>query len=138
MTVEATQTLACVRELMKWSETEGCFEPDAPLGNFLDSFHVVQLVTLIEDRFHIQFEQEDLADEGAWTSARGIADLWRLLPAGGDESVPRSRGWGSEVSDPDLLRDRSASGLHAPLRVCAREAVRPRLLQRPCGIGERK
>jgi acyl carrier protein len=73
--VHPSEALECVRQLMEWSDGEGCLDPEAPLRDYMDSFMTIQLVAILEDRFQIRFEQGDLMDEDAWRTAREIAAL---------------------------------------------------------------
>lgn len=73
--IHPSETLESIRGLMSWREGEGCTDVDAPLASFMDSFCIIQLVTILEDRFDVRFEQEDMVDEAAWVSARRIAEL---------------------------------------------------------------
>ena len=66
-----SQTLLCVYELVQ--KRPG---PDELLfaGGYLDSFDMIQLIHLLEERFDLQFEPEEISLEN-FSSCRKIADL---------------------------------------------------------------
>jgi acyl carrier protein len=66
----------CARALIEARRGEAsALGPESPIRDFLDSFHLIKLVTRLEDQFKIRFQQRDLADPSDWHSARSIAAL---------------------------------------------------------------
>ena len=70
-----TRIIKCISNLLKGSRrTVPTLTPTTPVKQYLDSFNLIQLVSLLESEFGVTFEYIDLV-ESNWISPASIAEV---------------------------------------------------------------
>jgi acyl carrier protein len=73
---EISEIVDCIRKVVAPSKhMDFRLGSTSSLAGILDSFQRVLLVTTIEDKFKIDFEQADLVEDRNWNSPEAITEL---------------------------------------------------------------